>query len=96
MNLFSFEWDSEKARRNFKKHGVSFDEAASIFNDPFSVTFDDSLHSQDEPREITIGFSRKHRLLIVVSTLRNESIRIISARTATTKERKDYENNASH
>ena len=87
----NFEWDPEKAERNVKKHGVSFDEAASVFGDPLSMTYDDPDHSWDEDRYITIGTSQAERLLIVSHTDRGRNIRIISARTATPRERKRYE-----
>lgn len=86
-----FEWDPKKAKTNFRKHGVSFDEAVTVFYDPFSATFDDSDHSLEEPRFITIGYSSKPRLLVVSHTERGKSMRIISARTATTYERNRHE-----
>lgn len=63
-----FEWDESKARRNLKKHGVSFEEAASVFGDPLSLTIPDPLHSEDEERFVTLGESRRRRLLVVVAT----------------------------
>ena len=86
-----FEWDTEKARRNLKKHGVSFDEAVTAFYDPLSATFDDPDHSDDEQRYITVGFSSQERLLVVGHTERGEIVRIISARRATAHERKKHE-----
>ncbi len=86
-----FEWDPEKVRRNLKKHGVSFDEAATVFFDPLSATFDDPDHSMDEERHITIGYSTKNNLLVVAYAERGKMIRIISARQATTHERKKHE-----
>ena len=88
-----FEWDEQKAQKNFEKHGVSFEEAATIFGDPFSLTIDDPLHSIDEERCVTLGYSEAQRLLIVVHTDRGDNIRIISARAATLRERKTYEQN---
>lgn len=88
---FQFEWDEDKADKNLSKHHVSFDEAATVFDDLLSVTFDDIDHSISEKREITIGFSVKNRLLLVFSTTRSNKIRIYSAREATKKERKKYE-----
>ena len=85
-----FEWDPEKAERNVRKHGVSFDEAASVFGDPLSMTYDDPDHSWDEDRYITIGTSQSEKLLIVSHTDRERNIRIISARAATPRERKKY------
>jgi uncharacterized DUF497 family protein len=86
-----FEWDPGKARRNLRKHGVSFDEAVTAFYDPLSATFDDPDHSIGEQRYITVGFSSQNRLLIVGHTERGEAVRIISARLATTHERKRHE-----
>jgi uncharacterized DUF497 family protein len=86
-----FEWDPGKARRNLRKHGVSFDEAVTAFYDPLSATFDDPDHSIGEQRYITVGFSSQNRLLIVGHTERGEVVRIISARLATAHERKRHE-----
>jgi uncharacterized protein len=86
-----FEWDPKKAKENLKKHGVSFDEAVTAFYDPFSATFDDPDHSVQEQRFITVGFSSKPRLLAVAHTERRKNTRIISARLATTHERKKHE-----
>ncbi len=86
-----FEWDPDKAKTNAKKHGVSFDEASSVFADPLAAIFTDEAHSGAELREIIIGHSADGRLLLVSFTERGESIRIISARQATKRERKDYE-----
>ena len=86
-----FEWDREKAKRNLRKHKVSFDEAMTVFYDPLSATFDDPDHSTDEERLITIGYSSRSRLLVVSHTEREKTIRIISARTATAYERKRHE-----
>lgn len=73
------------------KHGVSFDEACSVFGDPLAITIDDPLHSNDEDRFVTLGHSNKDRLLVVVFAERGNNIRIISARLATRRERKKYE-----
>jgi len=86
-----FEWDPGKARRNLRKHGVSFDEAVTAFYGPLSATFDDPDHSIGEQRYITVGFSSQNRLLIVGHTERGETVRIISARLATAHERKRHE-----
>jgi hypothetical protein len=88
-----FEWDEDKAEANRKKHGVSFEEAASVFADPLAAIFDDEAHSTEEQREIIVGHSDKNRLLLVCFTERAGAIRIISARRATNRERKDYEEN---
>jgi uncharacterized protein len=86
-----FERDLDKAKRNLAKHGVSFDEAVSVFYDPLSATFDDSQHSVAEHRLITVGYSSSGRLLIVSHTDRGGRLRIISARSATVHERKRHE-----
>jgi len=88
---FNFEWDEEKAKANLKKHKVSFDEAATVFSDPFSITILDPDHSVGEERYIDIGTSDKGRVLIVVYTERGMNIRIISCRKATLTERRRYE-----
>jgi hypothetical protein len=88
----SFEWDRWKAAANLKKHGVSFDEASTVFHDPLARIFDDEDHSEDEPREIIVGHSVTGRLLLVSFVERTENvIRIINARSTTTRERGDYE-----
>jgi hypothetical protein len=86
-----FAWDRGKARKNLKKHKVSFDEAVTVFYDPLSATFNDPDHSDDEQRLITIGYSSRSRLLVVAHAERGEIIRIISARPATAHERKRHE-----
>jgi uncharacterized DUF497 family protein len=86
-----FEWDREKAKKNLKKHKVSFEEAMTVFYDPLSATFDDPDHSDDEQRLITVGYSSHRRLLIVAHADRGKTIRIISARPATAHERKRHE-----
>jgi uncharacterized protein len=90
-----FEWDSRKAARNLAKHGVSFDEAATVFGDPLALILSDPRHSSDEQRFVLLGLSGKQRLLAIMFTERHESIRIISARRATNSERRDYEETAS-
>jgi uncharacterized DUF497 family protein len=87
-----FQWDSQKAARNAQKHGVSFIEAATVFQDPLAYIFDDEAHSEQEYRELIIGHSSQNRLLIVSFTERGNRIRIISARRADQGEREDYEN----
>ncbi len=86
-----FEWDTQKADSNLKKHGITFEEAASVFGDYLSLTYPDSAHSIQEERFIIIGLSDKNRILIISHTQRNERIRIISARAATKRERDFYE-----
>ncbi len=87
----SFEWDEKKAKANLKKHRVSFDEAAAVFTDPFSLTIPDPAHSVGEQRYIDMGSSDKGRVLVVVYTERGSNIRMVSCRKATTSERKLYE-----
>ena len=87
----TFEWDEKKADENLRKHGVSFDEAKTVFNDPFSVTIYDPDHSSDEQRYVDIGLSLKGRLIVVSYSERGERIRLISSRKATRKEQRDYE-----
>jgi uncharacterized DUF497 family protein len=87
----TFEWDSDKAAQNLKKHGVSFEEASTVFADPLSLTIPDPLHSEVEDRFVMNGLSHRGRQLVVVYTERGERIRIISARAATPRERKIYE-----
>jgi uncharacterized DUF497 family protein len=84
-----FEWDETKARSNIEKHGVTFEEAAEVFLDPFYQGGDASVN--DEAREFIIGYSLSLRLLLVVYVERGERMRIISARLATRHERKLYE-----
>ncbi|MDN5872424.1 MAG: BrnT family toxin [Nitrococcus sp.] len=86
-----FEWDDRKAESNLKKHGVSFEEASIIFRDPLSATGADPDHSFGEQRWVTFGVSDTGRLLIVAHADRDGCIRIISARPATTAERRIYE-----
>lgn len=90
MNL-RFEWDEEKAKANLRKHRVDFDEATTVFTDPFSMTIHDPAHSGDEQRYIDIGRSDKGRVLVVVYTERGSNIRLVSCRKATSSERRLYE-----
>jgi uncharacterized DUF497 family protein len=85
------EWDSRKAKSNIKKHGVSFEEAATALSDPMAATGVDPDHSITEQRFITFGISEKGRLVVVSHTEKDETIRIISARKASKGERKLYE-----
>ena len=87
----TFEFDAGKAAGNLRKHGVSFGEAATVFNDPLSSTLPDDQHSSDEDRWITVGMSAAQRLLFVVYTEAGPRIRIIGARPVTAAERKQYE-----
>ena len=86
-----FDWDLRKASANIRKHGVSFQEAASIFGDPLSITFTDPDHSNNECRFITFGLSLQKRMLVISHKDGENSTRIISARLMTRKERKIYE-----
>ncbi len=90
-----FSWDPRKADSNLRKHGIAFDEALAVFNDPLALIFDDMVHSEEEHREIIIGTSTLSRLVLVCFVERSEdTIRIISARRATKAEIRDYEENA--
>jgi uncharacterized DUF497 family protein len=86
-----FEWNAQKAAANLRKHGVSFDEAASVFFDPLGATGNDPDHSLEERRFVTFGVSSSARLLVVTHSERGEAIRIITARLATPRERRIYE-----
>jgi uncharacterized DUF497 family protein len=91
-----FEWDRNKAEANNKKHKVSFEEATSVFRDPLALIFDDADHSREERREIIIGHSiLKHLVLVCFTERGRDTIRVVSARMATRRERQDYEKNAS-
>ena len=87
----SFEWDPSKDASNTEKHGVTFEEASTVFSDPLSVTIGDPDHSDEEFRFLTMGLSVQNRLLVVIHTDRSEAIRLISARSATPRERRNYE-----
>ena len=87
----SFEWDEKKARTNVTKHGVRFEEAATVFADPLSLTIPEPAHSQAEKRFVILGESHSGKLLVVVHTARADNLRIISARRASRRERKNYE-----
>jgi len=86
-----FEWDRKKAKSNLKKHGISFQEAATVFGDALAITFDDPEHSVNESRLLTFGLSRTGKEIVVSHTERGKSMRIISARPMTKQERKIYE-----
>ena len=86
-----FEWDSAKAAANVKRHRVSFHAAAAVLEDPLSTTFPDEAHSEEEARFLTIGASTRGQVLVVAHTERNDTVRIISARQATRREREFYE-----
>ena len=86
-----YEWDPEKAKANLRTHRLSFEEAATVFLDPLAVTYPDPDHSEEEKREITIGQSGRRRVVFVSHIQRGDRIRIISARKATRRERKQHE-----
>ena len=86
-----FEWDPAKAEENLAKHAVPFSEAMTVFGDPLELVIPDPDHSTGEPRFVSMGLSAAGRLLVVSYTERQGSIRLISARPATTRERKEYE-----
>jgi uncharacterized DUF497 family protein len=88
---FTFEWDPKKAAANEKKHGVTFDEAATVFGDPLGLIVDDPRHSVGEVRAVLLGYSHERRLLAVMFTERGDRIRLISARKAIRRERQTYE-----
>lgn len=88
---FTFEWDSEKARLNLEKHGVTFDEAATTFSDRLSSTIGDPDHSEDESRFLLVGMSSRGRLLVVAHADRGDRIRLINARLASKREKRQYE-----
>lgn len=89
-----FEWDPDKAKTNAEKHGVTFAEASTAFEDALSVTIPDPLHSEDDVRFVLMGYSHRDRLLVVVHADRDDWVRIISARPATGKERRQHDENA--
>ncbi len=89
--MLEFEWDVEKAAINHRKHKVSFDEAVSAFADTLSLTIPDPEHTEGEFRYLLLGMTSKSQLVVVSYTERNERIRLISARIATSRERKNYE-----
>ncbi len=88
-----FEWNNTKAESNLRKHGVTFDEAATTFADSLAAIFPDPDHSIDEVREILIGHSERNRLLVISFTERGDKLRIISARVASAGERRKHEEN---
>jgi uncharacterized DUF497 family protein len=86
-----FEWDDAKAKSNLRKHGVSFEDAVTVFDDPMAVTRDDPDHSEDERRFLTMGISKAGQLLVVCHSDRPGRIRLISARKANRRERRYHE-----
>jgi uncharacterized DUF497 family protein len=92
MNMeLRFEWDEAKAASNLEKHGVGFEEAQTVLNDPHAITIFDHLHSGDEDRFVDIGLSMHGRVVVVVYTERGERIRIVSSRLAAPLEQHEYE-----
>jgi hypothetical protein len=85
-----FQWNPKKGADNLTKHGVSFDEATTVFGDPLAATIPDPEHSSQEARFVTMGLTASQRLVVVVHTDRGEEVRIISARRATAGEKKKY------
>ena len=92
--MLNFEWDPAKAASNLKKHSVSFEDAATAFADPLSLTISDPDHSDDEQRFLLVGLTVSQRLVVVSHTARSDRIRLISARLADRRERRDYESGA--
>ena len=92
--VLGFEWDPRKAARNLAKHGVSFEEAATVFGDALGRIASDPRHSVEEERFVLLGLSRGRRLLAVMFAERGEAVRLISARPATRRERREYEERA--
>jgi uncharacterized DUF497 family protein len=92
--VLRFEWDPQKAARNLAKHGVSFEEAATVFGDPLGCIASDPRHSADEERFVLLGLSQRRRFLAVMFTEHWEAVRLISARRATRHEWRDYEERA--
>ena len=86
-----FEWDPIKALENAKKHGVTFEEASTVFGDPLSLTISDPNHSEDEQRFLILGRSHRDRVLVVSHAERGDTVRVISARRASRQERRSYE-----
>ena len=91
---YVFEWDASKAKSNERKHGVTFDEATTVFGDALAMLMHDPDHSEDEPRYLLLGMSSRLRLLVVGFAERGPRTRLISARRATRPERKRYEEQA--
>ena len=88
---YTFEWDPKKAESNARKHGVTFDEASTVFGDPLGLLMPDPDHSLDEQRHLVLGRSNQQRLLVVAFAERAPLTRLISARPATPRERRRYE-----
>ena len=93
--VFDFEWDDEKAAINLRKHRISFEEASSIFDDDLMITEADWMHSDEEDRYVSIGLSSQNTLLVVSYTEKVRTVRLISAREPTSREKQSYENDNS-
>lgn len=93
MDKYEFEWNVDKAKQNYLKHNVSFEEAMSVWDDEYAALFYDSKNSENEDRYIFIGYSNKNNLLVVSFTQRDNKYRIISSRKATNNERRNHERN---
>ncbi len=91
MDELQFTWDPDKATANLRKHGVSFEDASTVFRNPLATVLPDPTHSEQEPRSLILGHSAGGRLLLVVFTETDDQIRIISARDASARERREYE-----
>jgi uncharacterized protein len=91
---YLFEWDTKKAESNARKHGVTFDEACTVFGDPLAILKSDPDHSAEEQRYLLLGMSSRHRVLVVAHAERLPRTRLISPRRATTKDRRTYEETA--
>ena len=91
MDELQFAWDPDKAAANLRKHGVSFQEASTVFRNPLAKVLPDTAHSGQEPRSLILGHSAGGRLLLVVFTETDEQVRLISARDASVRERREYE-----
>ncbi len=91
MSELLFEWDGQKAEKNKLKHGISFEEAKAVFNDPFAITIPDPFHSEKEDRWADIGLAGNDKLLVVWYAERGDRIRLIGSRRATRRERRIYE-----
>lgn len=90
----TFTWEEGKARQNVRKHGVRFEEAATVFIDPLARLYDDPDHSESELRFLLVGYSLAGRMLLVVHAERGDTIRIISARRTSVREQKEFEDDA--
>lgn len=93
MEKIEFEWDFDKAKQNYQKHNVSFEEAMTVWDDEYASLFYDKKNSELEDRYIFIGYSKKNNLIVVSFTQRENKYRIISSRKATNNERKNHERN---